>query len=47
MLTYFFFLLVIAGLIGLTLKKRSLDRWEGIVSLFLYGGYITFLIIKG
>ena len=26
--------------------KRSLDRWEGIVSLFLYGGYITFLIIK-
>ena len=28
-------------------KKRSLDRWEGIVSLFLYGGYIAFLIIKG
>jgi cation:H+ antiporter len=28
-------------------KKRSLDRWEGIVSLFLYSGYITFLIISG
>jgi cation:H+ antiporter len=28
-------------------KKRSLDRWEGIVSLFLYGGYIALLIIKG
>ncbi|MEX1351744.1 MAG: calcium/sodium antiporter, partial [Desulfobacterales bacterium] len=27
-------------------KKRSLDRWEGIVSLFLYGGYIALLIIK-
>ncbi len=27
-------------------KKRSLDRWEGIVSLFLYGGYITLLIIS-
>jgi cation:H+ antiporter len=26
-------------------KKRSLDRWEGIVFLFLYGGYIAFLII--
>jgi len=25
-------------------KKRSLDRWEGIVCLCLYAGYITFLI---
>jgi cation:H+ antiporter len=28
-------------------NRRSLDRWEGIVSLFLYGGYIAFLIISG
>jgi cation:H+ antiporter len=28
-------------------KKRSLDRWEGIVALFLYGGYIASLIIIG
>ena len=28
-------------------KKRSLDRWEGIVFLILYGGYLTFLIIRG
>ena len=28
-------------------KKHSLDRWEGIVFLFLYGGYIVFLIING
>jgi cation:H+ antiporter len=28
-------------------KKRSLDRWEGIVSLFLYGGYTASLIIIG
>jgi len=28
-------------------KKNSLDRWEGVVSLFLYGGYIVFLIING
>ena len=28
-------------------KKRSLDRWEGVVSLFLYGGYIAFLMISG
>ena len=27
-------------------KKHSLDRWEGIVFLFLYGGYIVFLIIN-
>jgi cation:H+ antiporter len=26
-------------------KKRSLDRWEGVVFVFLYIGYITFLII--
>ena len=28
-------------------KKRSLDRWEGIVFLILYGGYLTFLTIHG
>ena len=28
-------------------KKRSLDRWEGIVFLILYCGYLTFLIIRG
>ena len=28
-------------------KKRSLDRWEGIVFLFLYGGYIAFLVMTG
>jgi cation:H+ antiporter len=27
-------------------KKRSLDRWEGIVFLILYGIYIAFLIIN-
>jgi len=27
-------------------KKRSLDRWEGIIFLILYGGYITFLVFK-
>jgi cation:H+ antiporter len=27
-------------------KKRSLDRWEGVVSVFLYIGYIAFLIIN-
>lgn len=27
-------------------KKRSLDRWERIVSLFLYGGYVFFLSIS-
>jgi len=27
-------------------KKRSLDRWEGIVCLLLYSGYITFLIVN-
>ena len=37
----FLFLFMFTG------KKRSLDRWEGIVSLFLYSGYITFLIISG
>ena len=34
-------------LVMFTGKRRSLDRWEGIVSLFLYGGYIVFLIISG
>jgi len=28
-------------------KKRSLDRWEGGVFLFLYAGYITSLVIMG
>ena len=28
-------------------KKQSLDRWEGIAFLILYGGYITFLIVYG
>jgi cation:H+ antiporter len=28
-------------------RKRCLDRWEGIVFLILYGGYITFLVFKG
>jgi cation:H+ antiporter len=28
-------------------KKRSLDRWEGIASLILYAGYVTFLITHG
>jgi len=27
-------------------KKRSLDRWEGIVFIILYASYITFLIVK-
>jgi len=30
----------------LTGKKRSLDRWEGIVFLMLYFGYVTFLIVN-
>jgi len=28
-------------------KKRSLDRWEGVVFLFLYAAYIVFLILTG
>ncbi len=28
-------------------KRRSLDRWEGMVFLILYGCYITFLVFKG
>jgi len=28
-------------------KKRSLDRWEGIVCLIIYVGYITILIVLG
>ncbi|MBN2593969.1 MAG: calcium/sodium antiporter [Sedimentisphaerales bacterium] len=27
-------------------KRRSLDRWEGIIFLILYNGYITFLVYK-
>jgi len=27
-------------------KKRSLDRWEGMIFLILYGSYITFLVFK-
>lgn len=28
-------------------KKRSLDRWEGIAFLTLYGAYVAFLVIQG
>ncbi|MDY6855055.1 MAG: calcium/sodium antiporter [Thermodesulfobacteriota bacterium] len=28
-------------------NKHSLDRWEGILFIFLYGTYITFLIFQG
>jgi len=28
-------------------RKRSLDRWEGIIFLALYAGYIVFLITQG
>ncbi|MCJ7542578.1 MAG: calcium/sodium antiporter [Desulfobacterales bacterium] len=28
-------------------KKRSIDRWEGILSLFLYGTYLAFQITRG
>jgi cation:H+ antiporter len=28
-------------------KKRSLDRWEGIIFLALYAGYVLFLIVQG
>jgi cation:H+ antiporter len=28
-------------------KKRSLDRWEGIAFLVLYGAYMTVLVIEG
>ena len=28
-------------------KRRSLDRWEGIIFLVLYACYITFLVFKG
>jgi cation:H+ antiporter len=27
-------------------KKRSIDRWEGVVSLMLYGAYLAFQIIR-
>ena len=27
-------------------QKRSIDRWEGVVSLMLYGGYLAFQIIQ-
>jgi cation:H+ antiporter len=27
-------------------RKRTLDRWEGVIFLILYGGYITFLVFK-
>ncbi len=43
-------MVILAGLLlfvcMFTGKKRSLDRWEGIVFLFLYAGYLTFLIIQ-
>ena len=25
-------------------KKRSLDRWEGVIFLVCYGGYVTYLV---
>ncbi|MBN2089175.1 sodium:calcium antiporter, partial [candidate division KSB1 bacterium] len=28
-------------------KKRTLDRWEGVVFIILYLSYIVFLIIQG
>ena len=28
-------------------KKRSLDRWEGIIFVLMYAGYLTFVIIQG
>ncbi|HID30570.1 MAG TPA: sodium:calcium antiporter [Desulfobacterales bacterium] len=28
-------------------KKRSLDRWEGVIFVVLYVGYIIFLVIRG
>ncbi|MFA5553721.1 MAG: calcium/sodium antiporter [Phycisphaerae bacterium] len=28
-------------------KKNLLDRWEGIVAVLLYGGYIVFVIFRG
>jgi cation:H+ antiporter len=28
-------------------KKRQLDRWEGAVFLFIYAGYIGFLVTRG
>jgi len=27
-------------------KRRSLDRWEGILFIMLYAGYLTFLVIR-
>lgn len=27
-------------------KKRSLDRWEGIIFVLMYAGYLTFVIIQ-
>lgn len=27
-------------------KKRSFDRWEGVVALFLYAAYLTFIILQ-
>jgi cation:H+ antiporter len=28
-------------------KKRSLDRWEGVIFILMYTAYITFVIIQG
>jgi len=28
-------------------RKRALDRWEGVLLLFFYGGYIIYLVIRG
>lgn len=43
--------LIIADLLLFTYmftgKKRSLDRWEGLIFLIIYAGYLTFLIVRG
>jgi cation:H+ antiporter len=44
------FLIFISFILFFTMftgKKRTLDRWEAIVLLFLYAGYTAYLIIRG
>ncbi|MDY6915780.1 MAG: calcium/sodium antiporter [Candidatus Cloacimonadota bacterium] len=46
----FAFLIVVTLLLYITMftgKKHKLDRWEAAIFLFLYGGYIYFLIYRG
>jgi cation:H+ antiporter len=43
-------LILASGLLFFTMftgKKRTLDRWEAIFFIFIYGGYIIFLINRG